>query len=118
MPDFTSPDRPICAACGRRPAAVEVLWDTPEGRQSGGICQVCAQRFVAAGAGVPMSAAQAGGTAVRERQATETQSKTPALDEFGRDLTEDARAGRIDAVIGRGDEIEQTVEILSRRRKN
>ncbi|GHE08274.1 ATPase AAA [Streptomyces alanosinicus] len=40
------------------------------------------------------------------------------LDEFGRDLTEEARAGRLDPVVGRGEEIEQTVEILSRRSKN
>ena len=45
-------------------------------------------------------------------------SKTPALDEFGRDLTADAAEGRIDPVVGRADEIEQTVEILARRRKN
>jgi ATP-dependent Clp protease ATP-binding subunit ClpC len=46
--------------------------------------------------------------------------KTPAttLDEFGRDLTEEAKAGRLDPVVGRSDEIEQTVEILSRRSKN
>ena len=46
------------------------------------------------------------------------QSSTPTLDEFGRDLTEQARNGRIDPVIGREEEIEQTVEVLSRRRKN
>ncbi|MEV8593313.1 ATP-dependent Clp protease ATP-binding subunit [Streptomyces sp. NPDC052012] len=40
------------------------------------------------------------------------------LDEFGRDLTEEARAGRLDPVVGRAEEIEQTVEILSRRSKN
>jgi ATP-dependent Clp protease ATP-binding subunit ClpC len=45
-------------------------------------------------------------------------SATPALDEFGRDLTALAREGRIDPVIGRDDEIEQTVEVLSRRAKN
>jgi ATP-dependent Clp protease ATP-binding subunit ClpC len=45
-------------------------------------------------------------------------SKTPALDEFGRDLTRDAGDGRIDPVIGRDAEIAQTVEILARRRKN
>jgi ATP-dependent Clp protease ATP-binding subunit ClpC len=45
-------------------------------------------------------------------------SKTPTLDQFGRDLTEDARNGRIDPVIGRDDEIEQTIEVLARRRKN
>src|SRR3954454_6657964 len=48
----------------------------------------------------------------------QNQSKTPALDSFGRDLTADAAAGRIDPVVGRADEIEQTVEILARRRKN
>jgi ATP-dependent Clp protease ATP-binding subunit ClpC len=46
------------------------------------------------------------------------QSNTPTLDEFGRDLTELARNGQIDPVIGREQEIEQTVEVLSRRRKN
>ncbi|MFB7553701.1 ATP-dependent Clp protease ATP-binding subunit [Streptomyces sp. NPDC056154] len=40
------------------------------------------------------------------------------LDEFGRDLTEEAKAGKLDPVVGRADEIEQTVEILSRRSKN
>jgi ATP-dependent Clp protease ATP-binding subunit ClpC len=45
-------------------------------------------------------------------------SATPTLDEFGRDLTALAREGRIDPVIGRDDEIEQTVEVLSRRGKN
>ncbi|MFG2086924.1 ATP-dependent Clp protease ATP-binding subunit [Spirillospora sp. NPDC048824] len=43
---------------------------------------------------------------------------TPTLDEFGRDLTALAREGRIDPVIGREDEIEETVEVLSRRTKN
>jgi len=43
---------------------------------------------------------------------------TPTLDKFGRDLTELAREGRIDPVIGREEEIEQTVEVLSRRGKN
>ncbi|MFD8319108.1 ATP-dependent Clp protease ATP-binding subunit [Kitasatospora purpeofusca] len=46
------------------------------------------------------------------------QSATPTLDEYGRDLTGEARAGRLDAVVGRAEEIEQTVEILSRRTKN
>ncbi|WP_030611219.1 ATP-dependent Clp protease ATP-binding subunit [Streptomyces achromogenes] len=40
------------------------------------------------------------------------------LDEFGRDLTEEAKAGKLDPVVGRAEEIEQTVEILSRRSKN
>ncbi|TDC02165.1 ATP-dependent Clp protease ATP-binding subunit, partial [Actinomadura bangladeshensis] len=45
-------------------------------------------------------------------------SETPTLDEFGRDLTALAREGRIDPVIGRQQEIEETVEVLSRRTKN
>ncbi len=45
-------------------------------------------------------------------------SATPSLDQFGRDLTQDAREGKLDPVIGRADEIEQTIEILSRRTKN
>jgi ATP-dependent Clp protease ATP-binding subunit ClpC len=45
-------------------------------------------------------------------------SKTPTLDQYGRDLTELAREGKLDPVIGRADEIEQTIEILSRRTKN
>ncbi|MGX5695449.1 ATP-dependent Clp protease ATP-binding subunit [Agromyces soli] len=45
-------------------------------------------------------------------------SETPMLDKFGMDLTERARNGELDPVIGRADEIEQTIEILSRRTKN
>ncbi|MEV7992470.1 ATP-dependent Clp protease ATP-binding subunit [Streptomyces sp. NPDC086077] len=45
-------------------------------------------------------------------------SNTPTIDEYGRDLTEDARAGRLDPVIGRDEEVEQTIEVLSRRSKN
>jgi ATP-dependent Clp protease ATP-binding subunit ClpC len=45
-------------------------------------------------------------------------SKTPALDAFGRDLTELAKEGKLDPVIGRKDEIERVTMILSRRTKN
>ncbi|MCL7493552.1 ATP-dependent Clp protease ATP-binding subunit [Streptomyces sp. MCA2] len=43
---------------------------------------------------------------------------TPTLDKYSRDLTDLARAGRIDPVIGREEQIEQTIEVLSRRGKN
>ncbi|WP_405989842.1 ATP-dependent Clp protease ATP-binding subunit [Streptomyces sp. NBC_00986] len=43
---------------------------------------------------------------------------TPTLDKYSRDLTDLARHGRIDPVIGRDEEIEQTIEVLSRRGKN
>jgi ATP-dependent Clp protease ATP-binding subunit ClpC len=45
-------------------------------------------------------------------------SKTPALDSFGRDLTDLARQGKLDPVIGRQNEIERVVQVLSRRTKN
>ena len=45
-------------------------------------------------------------------------SKTPALDHFGRDLTQLAREGRLDPIIGRDEEIERVAQILSRRKKN
>ncbi|MCT2582901.1 ATP-dependent Clp protease ATP-binding subunit [Actinophytocola gossypii] len=54
-----------------------------------------------------------GGSAARPRR-----SDTETLDQYGRDLTEQARDGGLDPVVGRDGEIEQTVEVLSRRRKN
>ena len=45
-------------------------------------------------------------------------SKTPFLDHFGRDLTELAREGKLDPVIGRQKEIERVTQVLSRRKKN
>ncbi|MCY2984273.1 MAG: ATP-dependent Clp protease ATP-binding subunit [Planctomycetota bacterium] len=45
-------------------------------------------------------------------------SKTPALDSFGRDLTELARQGKLDPVIGREREIERATQVLCRRTKN
>ncbi|MEE2033949.1 ATP-dependent Clp protease ATP-binding subunit [Rhodococcus chondri] len=50
--------------------------------------------------------------------AGEAESQTPTLDKFGVDLTDRARGGGIDPVIGRADEIDQTIEILARRTKN
>jgi len=51
-------------------------------------------------------------------QQQNTKSKTPALDAFGRDLTELARENKLDPVIGREPEIERVMQILSRRTKN
>jgi ATP-dependent Clp protease ATP-binding subunit ClpC len=45
-------------------------------------------------------------------------SKTPALDSFGRDLTELAKQGKLDPVIGRAEEIERAIQVLCRRTKN
>ena len=63
---------------------------------------------------------EAPGAVIRgvEGGAPKETSQTPKLDEFGRDLTSEAREGKLDPVIGRADEIDQTIEILSRRTKN
>ena len=47
-----------------------------------------------------------------------TKSSTPTLDQYSRDLTDYAREGKLDPVIGREDEIQRVVQILSRRTKN
>src|SRR6201984_1738944 len=58
------------------------------------------------------------GSSSGERTAGKGKSKTPALDSFGRDLTELARQGKLDPVIGRANEIERVIQVLSRRTKN
>ena len=53
-----------------------------------------------------------------ETETPQTKSQTPALDHFGRDLTELARHGELDPIIGRENEIQRVAQILSRRKKN
>jgi ATP-dependent Clp protease ATP-binding subunit ClpC len=65
-----------------------------------------------------MATEESGGAGSGERQASKGKSKTPALDSFGRDLTELARQGKLDPVIGRSNEIERVIQVLSRRTKN
>jgi ATP-dependent Clp protease ATP-binding subunit ClpC len=51
-------------------------------------------------------------------EAREPVSSTPTLDEYSRNLTQMAREGKLDPVIGRAEEVETTIEVLSRRTKN
>jgi len=53
-----------------------------------------------------------------ESRSSRSSSSTPTLNQFGRDLTEMAREGKFDPVIGRDKEIERVIQILSRRTKN
>src|SRR5213080_1765436 len=66
------------------------------------------------GVGVSGSSSESGG----QSSGRSSKSKTPALDSFGRDLTELARQSKLDPVIGREKEIERAVQILCRRTKN
>ncbi len=59
-----------------------------------------------------------GGSGGSESTGKSGKSKTPALDSFGRDLTELARQNKLDPVIGREREIERAIQILCRRTKN
>jgi len=72
------------------------------------------------GAGVEDTGYQAGMkmSPAASQAAKAAKSKTPALDSFGRDLTELAIKGELDPVIGRSNEIERLVQILCRRTKN
>jgi ATP-dependent Clp protease ATP-binding subunit ClpC len=93
--------------------ALVLAQDTPAG-------QVLAQAGVTAEAltqGMRETVTQ-GGSRQAEGETDAAASDTPMLDRFGTDLTARARAGELDPVIGREDEIEQTIEILSRRTKN
>ena len=59
-----------------------------------------------------------GGVGEEGGEGRKSRSKTPALDSFGRDLTELARQKKLDPVIGRENEIERAIQILCRRTKN
>ncbi len=117
-----------CEACAARPAAV-----TYAGRQ---LCGPCAQRRTMTSAlpfvGAALAAAGliAGSALLAEKMQGEgggspldelgkrMRGGTPTLASFSRDLTELARQGKLDPVIGRDDEIERVVSILARRSKN
>ncbi len=57
-------------------------------------------------------------TTVKTRKAKKEKSDTPNLDQFGRDLTQMARESKLDPIIGRDQEIERVIQVLSRRKKN
>lgn len=54
----------------------------------------------------------------QENKKVDPKSKTPVLDNFGRDLTKAAEEGKLDPIVGREKEIERVSQILSRRKKN
>ena len=88
--------------------------DSPVGRALGaqGVTPQSLQRSAASGGQRPSSSQ--GGPGGGDN----ADSSTPTLDQFGVDLTAKARAGELDPVVGREDEVDQTLEVLSRRTKN
>lgn len=59
-----------------------------------------------------------GGFGRTQKQAGTPKSKTPVLDNFGRDLTKFAEEGRLDPIVGREKELQRIAQVLSRRKKN
>ena len=59
-----------------------------------------------------------GGASRGSASKTDSKSKTPVLDNFGRDLTALAEEGKLDAIVGREKEIERVSQVLARRKKN
>src|SRR5215203_4884681 len=81
------------------------------------ILRLMQQRGAQTGPGAGMPGAAAGGPGMGGGQQG-TDSNTPTLDQVSRDLTQAARDGELDPVIGRAEEISRVVRILSRRTKN
>ncbi|MBN4081653.1 ATP-dependent Clp protease ATP-binding subunit [bacterium AH-315-C07] len=66
----------------------------------------------------PFSREDDEGDAFSGKKVSDIKSKTPVLDNFGRDLTKAAEEDRLDPIVGRDKEIERVSQILSRRKKN
>ena len=127
-----------CERCQKNPARVRVDQIVNGRREQHYLCQQCVDELMSAamdqvgnldGAGSGMSgapfgftannsaAAQGGrGTATAERQAAN--SKTPTLDQFGRDLTAEVAEGKLDPAAGRERELRRMITVLGRRQKN
>src|SRR5260221_13114153 len=121
---------PKCERCQLNDARVRLDSVVNGRREQHFFCRQCAEELLGAdmsslggsgGFGGPMGGMfgaepNAGGTATAQRT-NEKQSKTPTLDEFGRDLTQEARDGKLDPSAGRGREVKRVLPGLGRRRK-
>jgi ATP-dependent Clp protease ATP-binding subunit ClpC len=128
-----------CERCQKNPALVRVDEIVNGRRVPHFLCQSCIDELMNemsqvsdlggqgfSGTGAPFgfsantdpAAARAGGvnTATAERQTQ--QSKTPTLDQFGRDLTGEAAVGKLDPAAGRERELRRLITVLGRRQKN
>src|SRR5947207_3254138 len=128
-----------CERCEKNPARVRVDQIVNGRREQHYLCQSCVDELMSAamgqmggldGEGIPdgapfgfiskngNTASAAGGvnTATAERKAAN--SKTPTLDQYGRDLTAEAAEGKLDPAAGRQRELRRLVTVLGRRQKN
>src|SRR6266516_4302627 len=127
-----------CERCEKNPARVRIEQIVDGRREQHYLCQSCVDELMSAamgqmssfdGDGIPEgspfgfvskngNAAAAGGvnTATAERRSNN--SKTPTLDQYGRDLTREVEEGRLDPAAGRQREIRRLITVLGRRQKN
>src|SRR5947207_3437295 len=128
-----------CERCQKNPARVRIDQFVNGRRAQHYLCQQCVDELMSAameqmggldGQGTPdgtpfgfapnanNSASAAGGvnTATAQRQAKD--SKTPTLDQYGRDLTAEAAEGKLDPAAGRERELRRVMTVLGRRQKN
>src|SRR5579859_904472 len=132
-----------CERCQKNPARVRMDMLVNGRREQHYICQQCVDELMGQtmeqmgstpdGEGTPQgtpfgffgpgmnnnnsaSAGNGRGTATAERQAK--YSKTPTLDQFGRDLTAEAAEGKLDPAAGRQRELKRVITVLGRRQKN
>ncbi|GCE30480.1 negative regulator of genetic competence ClpC/MecB [Dictyobacter alpinus] len=130
-----------CERCQKNPARVRVDQMVEGRRESHFFCQSCVEELMsmmnqAEGfdgpetSGAPFgfttnnnntssaAAARANGVNTATAERPETQSKTPTLDKYGRDLTGEAAEGKLDPAAGRERELRRMITILGRRQKN
>jgi len=128
-----------CERCQQTPARVRVDEIVNGRRVQHYLCQQCVEELMSAmgqtggldsgmpedapspfgfasNNGNPVSAAGARNTATAQRQANN--SKTPTLDQYGRDLTKEAAEGKLDPAAGRQRELKRVITVLGRRQKN
>ncbi len=125
-----------CERCQKNPASVRVDQIVNGRREQHYLCQQCVTELMGAmnsmgdldgqpDAGAPFgfsannkSANAAGGVNTATAERTAKNSKTPTLDEFGRDLTAEAAEGKLDPAAGRQRELRRVITVLGRRQKN
>jgi len=128
-----------CERCEKNPARVRIDQIVDGRREQHYLCQSCVDELMGAamgqmggfdGEGIPdgapfgfiskngNAASAAGGvnTATAERRSNN--SKTPTLDQYGRDLTREVEEGRLDPAAGRQRELRRLITVLGRRQKN
>ncbi len=120
MTSAVSPNEPTEAVPPLTPAAKRALQEALTQARAAGVSYIGPEHILLGIAANPETAAGRVLRSLAEEQepAPGGEGTTPTIDEYGRDLTEKARSGGLDPVVGRDEEIQDTIEILSRRTKN